>query len=156
MGRNASYWSRNLLWSLLILQPKFVAVGVFFPNLPFKHHPSQSSCKPESNYDLPNPDVVLYPVSLIPSIRPVTCSLWLPCQSLQALLIFWSFLSAHPHRTHVFLDVMQGQKTRVLSKAWWSTEGRNEVRGSEICSKNGKKSCREVVLCCCLVSCYGL
>lgn len=30
MGRNASYWSRNLLWSLLILQPKFVAVGFFF------------------------------------------------------------------------------------------------------------------------------
>lgn len=65
------------------------------------------------------------------------------CQSLHALLMFQSFLSAHPHRTHVFLGAMQGQKSRGQSKARQSTKGSKKVRGSEVCSKRLQKSCRE-------------
>lgn len=140
MGRNSAYSSRNLLGSLLVLQHKFLALGFFFPNLPFKHHPSQTSNRPESNYELPN-HVLSCAQSLsfpIPGESPAAS-----CQSLQALLMFQSFLSAHPHRTHIFLDVIQGQNTRGLSKARWSIKGRNKVRGSKVCSKRLQKSCRE-------------
>lgn len=57
--------------------------------------------------------------------------------------MFWSFLSAHPHRTHIFLYVMQRQKTRGQSKGRQSSTGTSKVIGSEVCSKGLQISCGE-------------